>query len=65
MQSPACETQQMQVDPQRSTDARSDFCILNSSQMVIALIHWGQTFRYCSHIMEHYYYHQGTLPYFF
>ena len=65
MQSPACETQQMQVDPQRSTDARLDFCILNSSQMVIALIHWGQTFRYCSHIMEHYYYHQGTLPYFF
>ena len=49
MQPRVCETQQMQVVPQRSTDTRSDFCILDSSQMVIALIHWGQVFRYCSH----------------
>jgi hypothetical protein len=65
MQSRACETQQMQVDPRHRNNARSNFCILDSSQMVIALIHWGQAFRYCSHITEHYYYHQGKLPYFF
>jgi hypothetical protein len=65
MQSRVCETQQMQEDPQHSTDERSDFCILDSSQMIIALIHWGQVFRYCSHIMEHYYYRHGTPPYFF
>lgn len=65
MQSRICETQQMQVDLQCNSDARSDFCILDSSQMVIVSIHWGQGFRYCSHIMVHYYYHQGTLPHFF
>jgi len=65
MQSRICETQQMQVDLQCNSHARSDFCILDSSQMVIVLIHWAQAFRYCSHIMEHCYYDQGKLPYFF
>jgi len=37
MQSRICETQQMQVDLQCNSDARSYFCTLDSSQMVIVL----------------------------
>ena len=37
MQSRICETQEMQVDLRCNSDARSDFCTLDFSQMAIVL----------------------------